>query len=287
MTSPRMTRIAEAVLPAPLMRRLRVAKFDREVRRYPRRVVEHSYAGVRHKVLIASEYGERYDHDYPELQEIAWLKRGRLRPGSRVFDLGASYGVMAMMLADAVGPSGHVVALEADPIIADVLRENRDLNGLAQLEPLHAAVARDSGSVGFGRHGSVDDGSRRWGDRPVPAMSIDDLSRRHGTPDVVFIDVEGYELEALRGATETLAAGPDWFVEVHFPSMLAAYGATAEDVLSCFDAAGYEVSVAVDCHYVRTDDGRVVASVGVMALADTPPKVLAGRFFALASQTRR
>jgi FkbM family methyltransferase len=284
---PQLTKLAETVLPAPVMRRLRVAKFDRAIRRYPRRVVEHSYAGVRHKVLIASEYGERYDQDYPELQEIAWLKRGRLRPGSRVFDLGASYGVMAMMLADATGPEGQVVALEADPHIAEVLSRNRQLNELDQLVALHAAVARESGSLAFGRHGSVDDGSRRWGDRAVPARSIDDLAREYGPPDVVFVDVEGYELEALRGATGTLAAGPDWFVEVHYPSMLAAYGATSEEVLRLLLDGGYDITVAVDCPYVLLPDGTVVPSVPARPLEETPAEVLAGRFFALASRTPR
>src|SRR5204862_1188820 len=99
---PRLTRLAESSLPAPVMRRLRVAKFERAHRRYPRRVVERSYAGVRHKLIIASEYGEQYDNDWPELQEIAWLRQRRLRPRARVFDLGASYGMVALMLADVV-----------------------------------------------------------------------------------------------------------------------------------------------------------------------------------------
>ena len=47
---------------------------------------------------------------------------------------------------------------------------------------------------------------------------------KYGVPDVVFIDVEGFEHEALMGASETLRAGPDWFVEVHHPQELARYG---------------------------------------------------------------
>jgi len=37
-----------------------------------------------------------------------------------VFDLGASYGVIAMMLASAVTPGGRVIALEAHPADAAI-----------------------------------------------------------------------------------------------------------------------------------------------------------------------
>jgi FkbM family methyltransferase len=272
---PRLTSLVEDVLPAPLMRRLRVAYFDERRRRYRRRVVEHTYGGVRHRVLIASEYAERYDYDWPELPEVQWLKRRRLTPGARVFDIGASVGVIAMMLADAVGPDGVVVALEALPEDADTLARNAELNGMTNLVALHAAVARKSGTVPFGRHGSVDDGSRRWGDRAVPAYSIDDLARRYGAPDVVFVDVEGYELEALRGATETLASGPDWMVEVHDPGRLVAYGATSTDILDAFLTAGYEVSVLIE----RRGPGEEPRS-----LDEVPAEWLSDRFFALATR---
>jgi FkbM family methyltransferase len=271
---PQLTRLAERVLPPSLVRALRVAYFDLRRRRYPRRIVEHAYAGTRHRVLIASEYAERYDHDWYEPPEIAWLRRRRLVPGARVFDCGASIGVIAMMLADVVGAGGQVVALEAHAGDAAALTRNRDLNELSQLLPLHAAVASSSGSVPFGRHGSVDDGSRRWGDQAVPAWSIDDLARRYGPPDVVFIDVEGYELEALRGAQETLAAGPDWMVEVHDPGRLGAYRATTEAVLDHLRGNGYDVTVLLD--------GLPLEHA--LPLADAPPEWLRSRFFALASR---
>ena len=73
--------------------------------RFHERIVCHRYGDRDLQVVIASQYGQRYDHDWSELAEIAALKQGRLRPGALVFDLGASYGVIAMMLASAVTPA--------------------------------------------------------------------------------------------------------------------------------------------------------------------------------------
>jgi FkbM family methyltransferase len=273
---------SERALPASLMRALRVYKFDRARRRHRDRIVEHTYAGVPHRVLIASDYAEKYDHDLPALQEILWLRERGLKPGARVFDLGASAGVIAIMLADAVGPQGQVIALEAHPDDAEMARANRDLNGLAQLECLHAAVARESGEVVFARNGSVDDGSRRWGALRVPAFSIDDLAARYGPPDVVFVDVEGYEHEALLGAPVTLAAGPDWFVEVH--EELHRYGASHDDVVGLFRRAGYDLFAAADSPYVRLESGEVVAMHPVVPFDEAPPELVRRRFFLLATR---
>jgi FkbM family methyltransferase len=161
--------------------------------------------------LLADPLGEGwYDNDCDEPAELALLAEGRLRAGATVFDLGSHQAVVALMLADRFGPAGLVIAVEATPHNHLVSQRNLALNGANNVVPLHAAVARARGTLRFtpelnGRIGS----QRRLGTVEVRAMSIDDLGSEFGDPDVLFIDFEGEELEALCGASRTPLSRPD------------------------------------------------------------------------------
>jgi hypothetical protein len=91
----------------------------------------------------------------------------------------------------------------------------------------------------------VDDGTGGWGCEEVTSVTIDDLTRGYGVPDVVFVDVEGYECEVLAGASETFRAAPDWFVEVHVGVGLERLGGSADAVLQFFAEDTYELFVGL------------------------------------------
>jgi len=182
------------------------------------------------------------------LSEFDLLKQGALRSGARVFDLGAHQCVYAMVIAKIVGESGSVLAVEGSAHNAVAARNNIRLNGISNLNVVNAVVAQKPGEMMFnqGLNGRVDDGSGQWGRTVVKAVSIDQLSAEHGNPDVIFLDLEGYETAALKGASKTLAHRPDWFVEVHTKRGLEEFGSSVGEVLSYFPESIYRRQVWSD-----------------------------------------
>lgn len=250
--------VAKNSLPAPLWKMLRLARIWSSVHLYSERIVEHTFGGFPLSVWLTDPLAEGwYDHDWPDLPEIALLRRGRLREGARVFDLGAHQCVIAMMLSRMVGESGEVIALEANRHNASVGERNRALNRISQLKVVAAAAARESGTIDFSRglNGSVDSGESEWGRTRVPAHSVDDLSRQYGAPDVLVIDVEGFECEVLKGARECLSRGPDVLVEVHTGVGLEKFGGTREEIFNTFSRERYDF-------YAAAEDSETFSEVG-------------------------
>jgi len=145
---------------------------------------------------------EQYRHT-----EIA---EANVRAGDVVVDGGAFWGDTALWLADQCAPDGHVIAFEADARNLPVLEANLRLNPEAgervevRLEALWHAQTRLNLS-GAGAAASVDAGA---GAGPgTPAVSLDALRRAGTIGDVDFIklDIEGAEVNALRGASELIS----------------------------------------------------------------------------------
>jgi FkbM family methyltransferase len=259
------------VLPHPLYRMYRQRKVTRVIASFAPRIATHDYGGHRLRVLISDPLSEGwYDRDWPPLAEIQELSRcGALRPGARVFDIGAHQGIVALVLAAEVGLEGLVIAIEAEPHNARVAQRNVDLNKAENVSVVPAAIAERAGTVHFaeGLNGHVE-ARTRVGTAEVPAVTIDDLVQRYGAPDVVFIDVEGYEGKALEGACSVLRqARATFFVEVHARQLV---DCTVEELVGVF--SGYRILVS--------EPGPDEQATGFAGLSGIPS---AARFFLIAT----
>jgi FkbM family methyltransferase len=210
---------------------------------FRRRDVTHAYGATRLTIHLSDPVArDWYDHDWQLLPEIELLSRGKLRPGATVFDLGAHQGVVALMLAAAVRPEGSVIAVEPDPHNAAAGEKNCALNHGDDVRFVRAAVASRPGVVRFSRdfNGKILLGSSQDRGEEIRAVTIDCLAAEYGSPDVLFVDIEGAECEAFEGAAHTMRSTPDCFVEVHAGCGLEALGGSVEQLLGFFSPTDYD-----------------------------------------------
>lgn len=241
------------MLPPSVANRIRVASYRWTLRRFRSYEVRRSRAGHQFNLWISDPTAKSwYDRDSSEIpSEMSFLAQHRLRPGATVFDCGAFQCLIAMILAKFVGPTGKVVAVEASPHNYEAAIRNCGMNHADNLKVINAAVSDTSDPVKFNcrANGQVDDGSGAWGKIAVPSVSVDELTRRYGPPDVLFVDVEGFESKVLRGAADTISRHrPDCFFEMHVGCGLEKFGGSVKAIIEPLQKLGYRLWMSSPGH---------------------------------------
>lgn len=168
---------------------------------------------------------------------------------SSIWDIGANCGVFAFSGSAA----RQVVAVEADPFLADLIRRSSVMNSVP-VAVVTAAAYSSQGLAEFiiaarGRasnHLAGTGNSQTGGERSrivVPTLTLDTLLDHFGKPTVVKIDVEGAETAVLAGATRLLKeARPLLYIEVA-PE-------TEAPCRAALTAAGYRLSRAAEMNWL-------------------------------------
>lgn len=141
--------------------------------------------------------------------EIGFLRK-TLRAGMRVVDIGANYGLYALSLARAVGPSGRVWAVEPASATADYLRQSVDLNALGQVTVIQKALSDREGTARLSIEANSElnslSGSGSGAIEEVPLTTLDALAAGHawGAIDFLKLDAEGEEERIVAGGATVL-----------------------------------------------------------------------------------
>ncbi|HLT74349.1 MAG TPA: FkbM family methyltransferase [Ohtaekwangia sp.] len=171
-------------------------------------------------------------------------------PGMVVLDVGTNLGYTALRLAKKVA-DGSVVGFEPDPQNFTLCQKNLAANNFRNLQVHNVGLGASRKTaimetrVSFNRGGNrinenVADGQR------IEVHMLDEYFPSLGVPrvDLMKIDVEGYELQVLRGAERIISEyRPRLFVEVD-DSNLKDQGDSAELLIEFLRKLGYKISDA-------------------------------------------
>ncbi len=186
----------------------------------------------------------------PDLLGVA---RELVTSGAQIWDIGANVGLFTFAAAYLAGPSGTVLAVEADIDNARLLQRSAagiDRSSSAAVTVLAAAItppgqrlarfliaARSRASNALEGSGNTQMGGVRE-TRVVPGFTLDELLDLLGAPSLIKIDVEGAELSILQGAKRLLGeVRPRIVLEVNEESSRAVADLFAGNKYAVYDAS--------------------------------------------------
>jgi FkbM family methyltransferase len=184
--------------------------------------------------------------------EVSNLLKNLLRRGSTFFDVGANVGYFTFLASSIVGAGGWVHSFEPIPENCGRITNNVSKNLIRNVVIHQVAVGKSQGSLTLytsqdtsnSGWASVVPSPRRLATIDVPSISLDAYvaSDPVRMPDVIKIDIEGAELQALRGMTELLSTSPrtDLIMEIN-PFLLERAGSTAGELIQWLRARDYRV----------------------------------------------
>ena len=182
---------------------------------------------------------------YLVLQKLGWMGTDEraffarhVRPGMRVVEAGANLGVFTVLLSKLVGAEGKIFAFEPDPALHAALLKTLQRNGVTNVVPIQRALGSRTARLGLKTFGlnsgdnRLCDDAAETGATPVDVVTMDE-SLAGERVDFVKLDVQGWELEALRGMSRILTENPRVALFVEFwPFGLRRAGCAPADLVA-------------------------------------------------------
>jgi FkbM family methyltransferase len=161
---------------------------------------EVTISGVTVRLLFSTPYHHSIAQsqatgywDENELLE-QWMKYSIQSPV--IFDVGGFNGIYGLF-AKKANPSADVYIFEPDQINIQHIQKNARANDLV-IHVISKAATDHDGRIKFSGDGSTGSRVADWG-KPVDAVML----KSYGSPDLLKLDIEGHESEALKGADLT------------------------------------------------------------------------------------
>lgn len=176
------------------------------------------------------------------------LLRSILSAGAVVVDAGANIGVYSRFLSRTIGPTGVVHSFEPSP--ANFRRLQSATRNLANVRLSQAALGESSGKSKLYVSDKLNVDHRTYateGDSrcavPIDIVALDDYFKPGQRVDLIKMDIQGYELHALRGTNRVLVDNPAAKLLLEFwPYGLEQAGATWLELIDTLRVKNMSIS---------------------------------------------
>ncbi len=161
-------------------------------------------------------------------------------PSSTVIDVGAHIGTVSIPLSY---KAKRVISFEPSQASFDLLRKNISLNGIQNIDARNKGLGSKPGHASLAPMPEGNAGGQTLDADESGAIEVSMLDTEAGSADLIKIDVEGMEMEVLKGGTNLIERSkPCIFMEI-FPQALRANGVRPRDVQSFFSERGYSLFI--------------------------------------------
>ncbi len=156
------------------------------------------------------------------------LTAGILKKGAAVLDIGANIGYYTCIFSRLAGSRGTVYAVEPVSDNRMMLEKNLKINGMTNVKTYSYAMGECDGEdsiyvsrkknwsafypEGLPDHVPAGDVMRR---EKVKVLSVDSFLKNKKPPDLIRMDLEGYEYNVIKGMSRTLEGKTALLVEMH------------------------------------------------------------------------
>ena len=198
---------------------------------------------------ILSDYREgRMFMDYEPEFTAEFVKLAR--QANTIYDVGANIGLYSLAAA-LTNPNALVVAFEPERRCNAVHEESIKLNGFDNINIIAACLGDLNENTEMTSKGSTghyitrNDQGASQDSFTIPMYKLDDLVKEENlsAPDVLKIDVEGYEFHVLRGMEYMLKTKrPIILLELH-RDFMQLYGEDADALIDWMNEKGYDHQV--------------------------------------------
>jgi len=230
-----------------------------------------------HKIIMKSPKG-LYFIARPKYEDLArflfsstvakWepLDEIKVKEKDIVIDVGANVGYYTLKWASDVGENGKVVAIEADPNSCEILKENCRLNKISNVEIFNYAASEKKEIVTLytskthSGTNSIFSSKAKNSSIKVSSITLDELlSDNFLEINWIKIDVEGAELQVLKGSSKILQKTQNIIIELH-EHILNQNGQKPQDIMDILKERGFKTKLFIEHWNEKTSPNKTLKS---------------------------